>query len=265
MTDQDGVWLHAIGRDLDPARLAGLAGIGGEPVRTVHADGLGAVVTPVDLAEYGEQALRRNLEDISWLAPTARAHHRVVSAVGGTGPVLPARLATVYRSAARVNDLVARRRQELTAVLDRLAGRAEWGVKALAVPDMPAVPVAADDGGGSGASYLRRRRAQLVARETTQQAALDSVEAVHAALAGRVEAAARHRPQDPGLSGEPGTMLLNGAYLVEYRGAADFADAVRQLGEQHPAIRLQLTGPWPPYSFAAIDLEGPAVGQEARR
>jgi hypothetical protein len=266
MADQgDGFWLHAIGRSLDPRRLTGLTGVGGRPVRTVRSAGLDAVVSPVDLAEFGEEALRRNLEEIAWLESTARAHHRVVAAAGGLGPVVPARLATVYRGAAGIAGMLAERRPELSAALARITGRDEWGVKAFAVPDMSvtaAAPAAGGGGGtaGAGSAYLRRRRDQLAARETGQQAALESAEAVHEALSAQADAAARHRPQDPRLSGEPGTMLLNGAYLVESRRAAEFADAVTDLAGHHPALRLTLTGPWPPYTFTDLDI-GPGANQ----
>ena len=261
-----GVWLHAIGHDLDPSGLTGLSGVGGGSVRTISSARLDAVVSLVDLAEFGEEALRRNLEDIAWLESTAHAHHRVVAAAGGLGPVVPARLATLYHGPAGVADLLAERRRQLTSALDRLVDRAEWGVQAFAVPEASAGAGApADDGaaGGAGTAYLRRRRAQLTARESRQQVAQASAEAVHGALAARAEGAGRHRPQDRRLSGEPGPMLLNGAYLVDARWAAEFADAVTELGQRHPAIRLKLTGPWPPYSFAALDLT-PSAKQEER-
>jgi hypothetical protein len=268
MDGQDrGVWLHAIGRDLDPAGLTGLSGVGGGPVRAISSAGLDAVVSVVDLAEFGEDALRSNLEDIAWLESTARAHHRVVTAAGGLGPVVPARLATMYHRPAGVADLLAERRRQLTTALDRLVGRAEWGVQAFAVSEASAaagVPADEAAAGGAGTAYLRRRRAQLAARESGQQAALASAEAVHAVLAARAGAAAQHRPQDRRLSGEPGAMLLNGAYLVEARRATEFADVVTGLAQRHPAIRLKLTGPWPPYSFAALDLSTPAKQQERR-
>jgi hypothetical protein len=237
-------------------------------VRTISSAGLDAVVSRVDLAEFGEDALRRNLEEIGWLADTARAHHRVVTAVGGLGPVVPARLATVYHRPARVAEMLDERRRELTTALDRFVGRAEWGVQAFAVPDPPvatAAPAAAGGAGGAGAAYLRHRRAQLLARETGRQAALESAEAVHRALAARAEAAGRHRPQDRRLSGEPGSMLLNGAYLVEARLATGFAAAVTELAERHPTIRLKLTGPWPPYSFAVLEITAPTDQEERRR
>ena len=59
-----------------------------------------------------------------------------------------------------------------------------------------------------------------------------------------------HRPQDPQLSGERGWMVLNAAYLVDDERAEDVRTAVTHLAGQRPEIRLQLTGPWAPYSFA---------------
>ncbi|WP_460492431.1 GvpL/GvpF family gas vesicle protein [Dactylosporangium cerinum] len=50
-----GVWLHAVTRDADPCGLDGLTGIGGCAVRTVQAGGLVAVVSSVDLAQFGEE------------------------------------------------------------------------------------------------------------------------------------------------------------------------------------------------------------------
>jgi hypothetical protein len=52
-------------------------------------------------------------------------------------------------------------------------------------------------------------------------------------------------------------MVLNGAYLVDAGHGARFADAVKALADRHRAIRLELTGPWPPYSFAAVQDEEP--------
>lgn len=50
-------------------------------------------------------------------------------------------------------------------------------------------------------------------------------------------------------------MVLNAAYLVDDDRADDFRAAVRRLGEARPRIRLRLTGPWAPYSFAIEEEE----------
>ncbi|MER5701183.1 GvpL/GvpF family gas vesicle protein [Micromonospora sp. NPDC002296] len=262
-----GYWLHGVAREADPATLAAVTGMDGGPLRAVPAAGLVAVVSTAPPAEYGEEALRRNLEDLTWLERAARAHHEVVAALSRAGAVVPTRLATVYRDERGVARLLAERRAELAATLDRLTGRAEWGVKGYAVPG--ATARAAAGGGatpeGAGAAYLRRRRSELTARDEGQRAAAEAAAAVHDALAGYAVAARRHAPQDRRLSGAPTAMVLNGAYLVDVPTLGGFTGLVAALAGRHPEVRLELTGPWPAYSFAedrppepALTVKGPA-------
>ncbi|MFG1756093.1 GvpL/GvpF family gas vesicle protein [Micromonospora echinofusca] len=254
-----GVWLHGVTRDVDPALLATTVGMDGAATRAVRAAGLVAVVSAAPLSEYGEEALSRNLEDLAWLERAARTHHAVVAALSRGGAVVPARLATVHHDDARVAGQLTARRAELTAVLDRLTGHDEWGVKGYVVPGATPRPTEPAGSGGAGAAYLRRRRAQLTAREEGQRIAAEAAGAVHEALAGHAAAARRHPPQDRRLSGAPTAMALNGAYLVGHGAVAGFRRLVDALAGRHPEIRLELTGPWPPYSFADERPAGPAL------
>jgi len=87
-------------------------------------------------SEFGEAALRQNLEDLDWLERTARAHHKVIETVAKERPVVPMRLATVYSSDEAAAGMLAERAADLRQALTRLARRSEWGVKAyLAIPD----------------------------------------------------------------------------------------------------------------------------------
>ncbi|GIG92828.1 GvpL/GvpF family gas vesicle protein [Plantactinospora endophytica] len=255
MSDGQAFWLHGVTRQLRTEQLAGLTGTGGGPVEAVRVGDLVAVVARVDPDGYAEAALHRNLGDLHWLEEAATAHHRVVESVWRLGPVLPARLATVYRDGPALHAGVHDRRVALRTVLDQLTDRAEWGVKAYAVrsADEATEHSAGPVGGGAGAAYLRRRRAALAAGEAARQAAAEGAEAVHGALAGLAGAARRHRPQDRSLSGVAEPMVLNGAYLLPAERAAEFAELLRVLGARHPALRLELTGPWPPYSFAGLE------------
>ncbi|MFE9693093.1 GvpL/GvpF family gas vesicle protein [Micromonospora sp. NPDC005806] len=255
---ESGVWLHGVAAEVAPATLAGITGIAGTPARAVTAAGLVAVVSDAPLAEYGEEALRRNLEDLAWLERAARAHHAVVDALSRSGAVVPARLATVHRDDDRVTRVLVERHDELAGTLTRLTGREEWGVKGYVVPGATPPTGEPAGGGGAGVAYLRRRKAQLTAREEGQRITADAAAAVHAALAGYAAAARRHAPQDRRLSGAPTAMALNGAYLVDRDRLDGFAVLVRELAERHPEIRLEPTGPWPPYSFVAEPSAEPA-------
>lgn len=236
--------------------LSELSGVGRGPIRTVTAAGLTAVAEDVPLGEFGEEALRRNLEDLPWLEATARTHHRIIEAVARQGPLVPMRLATVYSSDASIAAILAERSADFRAVLARISGRKEWGVKAYAVRPSE---LDADTGGtsgsdspaaGSGAAYLRRRRDQLAAQKNARRDTLADAEIIHAQLSAYAAESRLHPPQAPQLTGSKALMVLNATYLLDDEQAEKFGAAVAALDEHYERVRLELTGPWPPYSFA---------------
>ncbi|MET8051040.1 GvpL/GvpF family gas vesicle protein [Streptosporangium sp. NPDC005286] len=250
-----GTYLYAIAQDLGHALPAGVTGVADAPVRAITHEGLVAYVSPVPLDEFGEEPLRRSLEDLDWVGDTARAHHHVVEAVAEEAPTAPVRLVTVYTSEEQVRDLLRRRHDDFAAVLAHVTGRREWGVKAYAAPaaaDSPVAGESAAESGKPGTAYLQRRRASLRNREDAWRQAAERAEHIHATLAATSVASHRHRPQDPELSGREDPMVLNGAYLVDEDHAEEFVAAVDGLRGQ--GIDLELTGPWAPYSFTVLDL-----------
>jgi hypothetical protein len=242
------VYLYAV-TDADVPEPAVDAGVDGAPVRRIVASGLAAVVSSVDPVRFSEESLRRSLEDLQWLEATARAHHAVVDAAARTGPVAPVRFATVYLDDDRVRSLLAERGSEFGAALDRVRGRVEWGVKGFAAPSAAPAEPEPEPGAGPGASYLARRLAERNRAARGQEEALAVAEAVHRELAAVAAASRRYRAQDPRLTGRREEMVLNAAYLVTDD------EALRQVVEQHTGgpVRLELTGPWAPYSFATLE------------
>ena len=245
------VYVYAVGEA--GIALPPLVGVEGSPVQTLQEGDLVAVVSPVDPVRFGEEALRHSLEDLQWLEATARAHYGVVEAVGAENLVAPLRMATIYLDESGVRSLLRERADEFTAALDRIRGRTEWGVKAFAVAGAPAesVPAPTDR---PGTAYLMRRRAARDAATTGRRRAVDAAEELHRELAGRSAASRRYPPQDPRLTGRRDEMVLNASYLVEREEAERFRALVE--GWTSDAVRLELTGPWTPYSFATF-LEEP--------
>jgi gas vesicle protein GvpL/GvpF len=272
MTER-GCWVYAV-TDRDPVQdLSRLTGVAGTKVRPVRAAGMTALISDVDLDEFGADALRRNLEDLQWLERTARAHHEVIDAASRVLPLLPMRLATVYHGETTLADALEARHEDFLAALEQVGGRVEWGVKAYAQPqpgreapggggDAEAAGTpgestpserGAPGGSGAGMAYLKKRRAQMTARQDAQRDGVEGAREVHAGLARQAAQARLHPPQSPQLSGERTPMLLNAAYLLGQSEASRFAEAVAAAAAAHPELRIELTGPWPPYSFAGED------------
>jgi len=117
----------------------------------------------------------------------------------------------------------------------------------LSAPDAATVPSGQS---GAGSAYLMRRRAKLAARQSAQSAAGEWAQQIHARLRPLCAASRLHPAQDPRLTGRRDWMILNAAYLVDQDRTEPFHALVRQLTEWQAGLDVELTGPWPPYSFA---------------
>ncbi|MCS0638531.1 GvpL/GvpF family gas vesicle protein [Streptomyces sp. LP05-1] len=247
--------------------VGGLRGIGGAPVGVVADRGLAAVVGAVPAAEFEEAPLTRRLEDLDWLEAVARAHHEVVDAVAARTTVLPLRLATICRDQERVRALLAERRAGCLARLELLAGRVEWGVKVFVLasgPDAPGAPAErAGASGGTGLSpgraYLRTRRHERDARDDAYALAEETVRRVRAAAAEFADEHAAHRVQQGPLARTGAENVANDAYLVPATASDAFLTAVREEAGGPGSVRVEITGPWAPYSFAADPEADPAT------
>lgn len=252
---ETGSYLYAIARGLGSDDLSGVTGLRGAPLRVVEHRGLAAIVSSVDLDEFGDEGLRRNLESLSWLEDVARTHDDVVHAAAAKAPTAPLRLATICLDDDNVRARLDDWHDALERTLGRIEGRMEWSVKAFASPageaESPASTETADV--GAGAAYLMRRKAANAQREEAAEAAVALADELHAALSLYCVASRRLPPQDKRLTGHEATMTLNGAYLVDDAGADKFRDAAQALSEEHPDARMEIHGPWPPYSFATLD------------
>ena len=259
-----GLWAYCVARSEAglPTEAASVDPAGGLEL-VVHA-GLSALVSPVPMSEFGTDALTRNLNDLEWLEQVARRHEAVLDDALGAATIVPLRLCTIYRDADGVRRMLEEERPQLESALDRLEGREEWGVKLLADPS--ALFAAARgrsaeadelerslEGSTEGGAYMVRRRLERQLSEEAHVLGAELAEDVHARLQDWSDAAVLNAPQNRGLSGHEGEMLLNGAYLVAGAKVGRLRELVEQLAERHRdlGVRIELTGPWPPYNFVS--------------
>jgi hypothetical protein len=237
------VWVYAVTTDLDAGRISGLTGVAGEPVRVVTEAGLDAVVGSVNGAVFGEKSLTSLLTDISSVETVGRAHHEVIASAASEGPVVPLRLATTYPDDATVAALLAERSSELAALLEAFTGTQEWGVKVYVEPWADAAEYDWLTGTASGLEPQPGREWRWV----TAEAWAEKIGQVLNAIA---VATRRHPSPEPDPAQPAGWLALHGAYLLPAQRSAEFTATVRALTAEHEALRTEVTGPWPPYSFA---------------
>lgn len=257
-----GRYLFGFARNLDAASVRDAPSLGETALEVVTSGDLQAVVCDVDLAEFGEDALTENLENLEWLEHVARTHNEVVLRVGAAATVAPARLVTICANDASVRTRIDEQRLPLTEALDRVQGRSELSVK-IYLRQQPGVASSGQDSdvtsaqatpAGSGAAYLRRKQEQARLRRDAGNRGTQVADTIDRALASRAVASRRLTPQDPQLTGRSEPMIANLAYLVPTEVLDGFSSLVEQLQVEHsPVVLLEAAGPWPPYSFATLD------------
>jgi hypothetical protein len=223
------VWIYAVVADQTASRLAEVTGVAGEPVRAVTATGLSAVVGTV--GEATGKPLASLLAGLAAIETAGRAHHDVIAHLAEAGPVVPLRFATVYPDDATIRNLLAKRHAELTRMLESFRDKQEWDVKIYVEPE--------PDGSADGSSCHSPR----------WTLAVDRAERIAHALSG-IAINTRRRPASVPLAGEARRLVVDGAYLLDSERAQEFASIVETTAAAHAALRAELNGPWPPYSFA---------------
>ncbi|MEU6394014.1 GvpL/GvpF family gas vesicle protein [Streptomyces sp. NPDC046939] len=256
-------YVYAVCGALEAPLAADLSGVGGAAPRLLRHAGLTAVVGHVPAEEFSETALRRNLENLDWLADTARAHQAVIAALASVTSPLPLRLATVFRDDSGVRAMLETEQERFRTSLERIRDRVEWGVKVFVEDQPKESPAPADSGtgprerisaqalgAGSGRDYLRRRRAEREGRDQIWRKAETFAQELHDRLAERSVETRVHPPQNPELAKTSGRNVLNGAYLVPRAESEAFVELVDATKDEQPGLRVELTGPWAAYSFS---------------
>ncbi|MBD0330259.1 MAG: GvpL/GvpF family gas vesicle protein [Thermoleophilia bacterium] len=222
-------------------------------------EGLAAIVSRVALDEFGEERLRDNLARPEWLEQRVRGHERVLEAFLEAPALLPLRFGAIFRGDEQVQAMLAENADAFAAALERMRGRREWSVKAFVDRQALIEQLAASGGAGGGArgeghAYFARKQRERDARERAHTVAAALAEELHETLA----EAASADTYLPARSDAP-DLVLNAAYLVERAQESSFLRVVQEAArERQPGgMRVEITGPWPPYSFVGRDEDAP--------
>ncbi|MEV4941520.1 GvpL/GvpF family gas vesicle protein [Streptomyces zaomyceticus] len=226
------------------------------------------VISRVASHEFDERTLKARFEDLEWLEDIARAHHEVVQEISRRDTVLPLRLATLYQDDARAREALAAQRQVFAERIALLRDRSEWGVKLYIGAPGPARNSGADGAGSTdtlspGKAYLQRRRAQHSVREDRYRNAQEAAQRIDALVARFRTYRVRHPAQHGALAG-PEENVLNDAYLVPDDRTESFRAALAAVAADLDGVRVEVTGPWAPYSFAMPPPPEPARGSAVR-
>lgn len=210
------------------------------------------LVSDAPLDAFGEAPLNAKLSDLDWVSRAAVAHEAVtesfMTSIPPADAVVPMKLFTLFTSDARALEQVRARWKQVEALIKRLSRHEEWGVR-LVFDETRAAKQDATAAAGSGRGYLLAKKQQQAATArhvTGMRKTAGAVLKKLRPLARDVRQRAVTTPPD-----SRSRLLLDAAFLVPRSKAARFRKSGEAAATKIAAdgYALQLTGPWPPYSF----------------
>jgi hypothetical protein len=211
-------------------------GVSGAPVRIVEfEEDLSALVSVYRSEDF--QVNRKN----------ALAHHEVVRSITEQTTPLPARFGTVV-TIEQLRKYVSTHHQAIKAKLAHVRGRVEMNVRMIRTIDAD-TSQKPEYTGGPGTAFLLEKRREILRDEAG------------AAQQGQLSAWLREKLADlikeEKISVTPSetVILARVDHLISRADVQEYRTKMARAVEERPEIRFMVSGPWPPYSFANIELE----------
>lgn len=226
---------------------------------------LAALVSVLDAGTYEPASIETNSGSVEWLSPRARAHDRVLTWASDQGPVIPLPMFSLFSGASAVRELLRDRGPQLVETLERVRRGREYALRVYrvdaelyaAVPSLS--PRLADMARSAAAAspgqrYLLERKLEAEQRAEMRAVSQRLVDDIVGALSRHaIEVVRSPIPRADAQVAGSGTMVLNGAFLVQASSLPAFQQTLTALVEAHQThgLRFDFTGPWPPYHFVA--------------
>ena len=221
-----------------------------------------AVLNVVPQAEFCGPAGEANLQDLAWLAPRACRHQAVIEQVMRWGPVLPARLGTLFSSLASLETYLQEHADAISRFLERVSGHEEWAVKGLldsarAEAELLARSRSGKEGSLSptpGLDYLQEQSLRIKVKQELDDRLAEVSNSLLEDLHSLASETCERRILSREATGEERDMVLNWAFLVPRTGLADFRGRIERANSDQTlcGLTFEISGPWPPYSFYPV-------------
>jgi hypothetical protein len=260
------LYLYCIGEShlLAPLIKADLPGAIESDVRIemVAASGLGAILSAVPIADYGEEVIEERLGNASWAAVRVMRHQQVVEHFARRASVIPLRFGTIYFRRDRVEQMLAENGAEFLSIIERLRGKEEWGVNVYVTRATlmealttisPRLREFAEQAAAAspGQAYLLRKKIEALRTDEARVEIKRATSGIERELATFSDGASRLRVMKDETA-DQGEVAAKLAFLVSRARFDEFRVAAETMAEKYATsgFKLELTGPWPAYNFA---------------
>jgi hypothetical protein len=182
-------------------------------------------------------------------------------------PVLPVRFGTIFASLANLEKVLQRHSGTIGEFLERLTDQEEWAVKGMldrsgAREKLFSLKLAQEGESltalSPGKRYFEEQRLRAASDQELKRWLQKVCREVWISLQDYAAEVQERRRLSRETTGSDQDMIWNWALLIPRQAVGDFQARIQDVNAQYAprGLRLNVTGPWPPYSFCpALDME----------
>jgi gas vesicle protein GvpL/GvpF len=230
------VYVYCVAEGVDRLHTT-LGGVSDLPVRIVEFDeDLSALVSVCRAGDF--QVNRKN----------ALAHHEVVRSITEQTTPLPTRFGTVV-TIEQLRNYVSTHQQAIKAKLTHVRGCVEMNVRmihSITTADTSKEP---ENARGPGTAFLLEKRREIQ-RDKAGAAQKSQLSAWLREKLGDLI-----KEEKISVTPSETVILARADHLISRADVQEYRTKMARAVEERPEIRFMVSGPWPPYSFANIELE----------
>jgi hypothetical protein len=268
-TMNQGLYLYCLARlsRLPPLPLEGQGVDGQSPLEVASFQDLAAVWSPVPVEDFCGPEAEERLRDLTWIGPRVIRHQEVVAGVMRHSPVLPVRFGTIFASRANLEKVLQRHSDTIAGFLEHFTDQEEWAVKGMldrpgAREKLFSLKLAREaerlTALSPGKRYVEEQRLRAACDQELPRWLQKVCREVWTDLRDYAAQVQERRLLSRKTTGSDQDMVWNWALLIPRPAVGGFKTLIREVNAQcaQHGLRLEVTGPWPPYSFCpALDME----------
>ncbi len=243
----------------------GVKGIGKDStIQLLSCGGLTAIVSRLEDKAFTADAISSSMKNSAWLKEHVRQHADILAEAKGVMTIIPFRFGCVYSNPTDVKTFIDKHEEALSEALLRLKDRSEFAVRVGCDVSILEAHMEKDDAefenslNGISAGVANFLKSEISKDANSSDALIANISArIHGELQKSASEAVRSGAQN-NLAADTGNSILNATYLVPISGELQFKMQTSKIAAEFEAfgIQIEVSGPWPPYHFIDIDLDG---------
>lgn len=231
---------------------------------------LGAVVSMINLSDFGESELKKKLNDLKWTKRAVLNHQKVINKVMNGKAVIPMRFGIVYKKKEQIEEVLKKNYRKFKSILESLANKKEWGVKVFCDQGRLTSKIQANDSATKklreqlktspdGKKFFLQKKIDAVAESELEEEINKYSKTFLEYLSKDSDKYVLNNTSPKELTGRNEEMIINTAYLVDDKNFLKFEKELADLKDEYSknGFFFELNGPWPPYNFVHFDYDSP--------